>query len=218
MTAQDESQEKFLPKEPLDLPKEPNELPAHTSAPAKEQPASPIHHEETPLHLREVKTLLSWHAPGRPFQQHSKQYYLSILLIAVLFEIMAFLFAQYLLMIVILSLVFLVFSLALVPPHNFHYRISSEGITVEDYSYLWQELYDFYFKRRNNQDILHIRTQALIPGELTITLGDMDKEHVKSVLLPYLPYREVIKPTFMEKSGDWLSQNFPLEKPQSRTS
>lgn len=159
-----------------------------------------------------IKTLLSWQAPGRPFRKRKKEYFLSSLLIALLVEIILFLFAQYILMLVVLSLLFVAFALAIVPPRNFHYRISSEGIMVEDHFFLWQELYDFYFKKRDEVWVLHVRTRSLIPGELTITLGEMDKEHVKTVLLPYLPYREYVKPTFMEKSGDWLAKNFPLEK------
>lgn len=161
----------------------------------------------------EIRTLLSWHAPGRPFRKRSKQFYLSSLLIMLLVEIILFLFAEYMGMLVVLSLVFVTFALVTIPPHDFHYKISTEGLTIEDHFFLWQELYDFYFKRRDGQDILHIRTQTLIPGELTLTLGSMEKEHVKQVLLPYLPYREVIRKTFMEKSGDWLSKTFPLEKP-----
>lgn len=159
----------------------------------------------------QVVTLLSWTAPGRPFQKHQKSYYASILLIMVFLWVILFLLNQFALIMVVTSLVFLVFTFALVPPTNFHYRISSEGITIEDHFYLWQELYDFYFKKRYGQEILHIRTTAFIPGELTLTLGQIDKEHIKSVLLPYLPYREVIKPTFVEKSGDWLTKTFPLE-------
>ncbi len=159
----------------------------------------------------EVKTLLSWTAPGRPFRKRTKQYYLTSLLIMLFVEVILFLFSQYMLMLVVLSLVFVAFALATVPPRDFHYRISTEGVMVEDHFYLWQELYDFYFKKRNGIDVLHIRTHAFIPGELTITLGNVSEEHVKSVLLPYLPYREYIKPTFMDKSADWLSKNFPLE-------
>ena len=159
-----------------------------------------------------VKTLLSWKAPGRPFRKRGKQFYINGLLIMLLVEIILFLFSQYLLMLVVLSLVFVAFALASVPPHDFHYRISTQGITIEDHFFLWQDLYDFYFKKRDGIEVLHIRTYAFIPGELTITLGDVHKEHAKSVLLPYLPYREYIKPTIMEKSADWLSRNFPLEK------
>ena len=164
--------------------------------------------------LHRVKTLLDWSAPGRPFRKRSKRYYLTSLLFMVLIEIIVFLFAQYLLMLVVLSFVFVAFALVTVPPHDFHYRISTQGITVEDHFYLWQELYDFYFKKREGSDILHVRTEAFIPGELTITLGTIERQKVKDILLQYLPYREFIKPTFMEKSADWLSKNFPLEKSQ----
>ncbi|MEX2007324.1 MAG: hypothetical protein WD992_00970 [Candidatus Levyibacteriota bacterium] len=195
------SEEKFLPKEPLDLPARETGFP--------QQPQ--MQQNET----HQIKTLLSWSAPGRPFHKRSKEYYLTGLLIVVFVEVILFLFSQYLLMVVVLSLIFVSFALASVPPKDFHYRISTEGVTIEDHFYLWQELYDFYFKKRGNAQVLHLRTHAFIPGELTITLGDMDKEHVKAVLLPYLPYREVIKSTFTEKSGDWLAKNFPLEKTSS---
>lgn len=189
---EDTAQEKFLPKEPLDLPQGPPQASQNNN--------------------QQVRTLLSWSAPGRPFQKRSKEYYMTSLLIMLFVEIILFLFSQYLLMVVVISLVFVSFALASVPPRDFHYRISTEGITVEDHFYLWQELYDFYFKKRGDSQVLHIRTHAFIPGELTITLGTMDKEHIKTVMLPYLPYREFIKPTFVEKSGDWLSKNFPLER------
>ncbi|MEK7186550.1 MAG: hypothetical protein AAB675_04295 [Patescibacteria group bacterium] len=195
MSAQ-EKQEEFLPKEPKDLPTPPLDLPAP--------------HSENSSHAQ-VRTLLSWHAPGRPFRKRTKQYYLTALLIMLLVQIILFLFSQYILMIVVLSLVFVSFVLASVPPHDFHYRISSEGITVEDHFFLWQELYDFYFKKVEGSDVLHIRTKAFIPGILIISLGEIDVEHAKAVVLPYLPYREFVKPTFMESSGEWLSRNFPLE-------
>ena len=205
------AEKKFLPREPLDFPKEPLEISSVSKGTVSEAQTS---QNEQNSYSHEVKTLLAWSAPGRPFKKRGKQYYLTTILISLLVEIILFLFSQYLLMLVVVSLVFVAFALNTVPPKNFHYRLSSEGITLEDHFYLWQELYDFYFKKRENLDILHVRTKSFIPGELTITLGDIDREHVKSTLLPYLPYREVIKPTFMEKSADWLAKNFPLESSQ----
>lgn len=160
----------------------------------------------------EVKTLLAWSAPGRPYKKRSKQFYSTALLITLLVEVILFLFSQYLFMLVIASLVFAGFSLTLVPPKNFHYKISTEGITIEDHFYLWQELYDFYFRRFEGQDTLHIRTAAFFPGEIIITLGEIHREQIKHAILPFLPFREYVKPTFTERSGDWLYKNFPLEK------
>jgi hypothetical protein len=211
MTAQDPkllAEEKMLPKEPVDLPTDPLDLPQSslTRPKPKTEEAKQTRHPNT------VETLLEWKAPGRPFRKRSKQYYLTSILIVLLIEVILFLFSQYMLMLVALSLLFVAFSLASVAPSDFKYRISTEGVTVEDHFFLWQELYDFYFKKREGVEVVHIRTHSFIPGELTLTLGMVDHEHIKSVLLPYLPYREVIKQTFMEKSGDWLAKNFPLEK------
>ncbi len=212
MTVQDPNQpasgEKILPKEPLDLPKEPVDLPREPL----DLPKLENKEHEKVKHQNKIETILEWTAPGRPFRKRGRQYYLTSLLIAFLVEIILFLFSQYLLMLVILSFLFVAFTLVTVAPSNFKYRISSEGVTIQDHFFLWQELYDFYFKKREGVDVVHIRTHSFLPGEMTLTLGEIDREHIKSALLPYLPYREIIKPTFMDKSADWLTRNFPLEK------
>ena len=202
-------EEKNLPKEPLDLPKEKIDLPREPLDFPKPEKKN---NNDASKHQNTIKTILEWKAPGRPFRKRSKQYYLTSLLIMFLVEVILFLFSQYILMLVVLSFLFVTFALVTVAPADFKYRISSEGITIEDHFFLWQELYDFYFRKREGLDVVHIRTHSFIPGELTLTLGEIDREHVKSALLPYLPYREYIKPTFMEKSGEWLTKNFPLEK------
>ena len=188
------------------LPKEPLELPEH---------ASPVNEEQEDQEYESdyaIRTLLSWSAPGRPFQKKGKEFFLNILIITLLLEVILFLFAQYALMALILSLVFLAYVLNTVPPHNFHYKVTSEGIMVEDHFFLWQELYDFYFRRQNGEDALIVGTKAFFPGELTIVLGDMHRDHMRDILLPFLPYREYVKPTFLEKSGHWLEKNFPLDR------
>src|SRR5664280_2676436 len=132
-------------------------------SPEKEKTAEKVPAPEAPklsheYVSNEIKTLLAWTAPGRPFKKRTKQYYLTSLLIMLFVEVILFLFSQYMLMLVVLSLVFVAFALATVPPRDFHYKISTEGILIEDHFFLWQELYDFYFRKRNGIDILHIRT------------------------------------------------------------
>lgn len=163
----------------------------------------------------DVKILLSWHAPGRPFKKHSKEYFINIILIIIAAEVIIFLFHEYTLMLVVISLAFLAFSLALVPPHIFFYKITSEGIRIENSVFIWEELYDFYFDKHNGVDVVKVGTKAYIPGELTLILGDITEQQLKKALLPYLPFREYVHPTFSQRAGDWLGKNFPLEKPTS---
>ncbi len=168
--------------------------------------------EKEAFDSRDVQTLISWNAPGRPFQKRGKEFYVTVLLFVFLIEIILFLFSEYQLMLVVLSLTFLSFVLAAVVPQTFHYKISTQGVMIEDHFYIWDELYDFYFKKIKGSQTLIIRTQALLPGELQLPLGDMSKDHIRRVLVQYLPYREVVKPTFVEKSAEWLEKTFPLEK------
>jgi len=160
----------------------------------------------------DVTTYLSWHAPGRPYKKHSLEYFTNIFLITMSIEIILFIFSQYLLMALVFSLAFLSCALAAVPPHMFFYRISSEGIRIEDHYFIWQELYDFYFMKSYGQDLLHIRTKAYFPGELTIVIGDVPVDQLKTILINFLPFREYVNPTFMERAGMWLEKNFPLER------
>lgn len=160
----------------------------------------------------DVRTLISWMAPGRPFRKKGREFYLSSLLIFFLIEVVVFLFAQYQLMLAVAAVFFLAVALATIPPKDFHYRISTEGIKVEDHFYIWDELYDFFFKKIDGVDTLVIRTEALIPGELKLTLTNVSRNHARQVLIGFLPYREVVRKTFMEKSADWLSRNFPLDR------
>lgn len=165
----------------------------------------------------QIKTIIAWEAPGRPFKQRTKLFFTNGVLIVLLLEIILFFFHEYMLMFVIISLLFVTFALNTVPPRNFKYKITTGGITIEDHFFLWQELYDFYFKKRfDSIEVLHVRTKAFLPGEITLTLGESDKEHIKSILLHYLPYRETVTPSFMDKSANWLTKNFPLEQEKKR--
>lgn len=178
--------------------------------PSPHEELLPAHIGGTPTYA--LKTLISWSAPGRPFEKRNKEYFLNVLIIMLLVEVILFLFSQYILMALVLSLVFLSYALNTVAPHNFHYKVTSEGIQVEDHFFLWQELYDFYLKRQGGVDIAVIATKMWYPGELILVLGEVHPDHLRDILVQYLPYREYVKPTFVENSARWLEKNFPLDR------
>lgn len=165
-----------------------------------------------PQHYHDVKTFLSWQAPGRPFKHRSREYFINAFLIMMAVEIILFLFSQYLLMMVVFSLIFLAFALSSVPPKTFNYKISSEGVLIDKTFFIWEELYDFYFFKHHGEETLYITTKSFFPGEITLTLGDVPVQQIKAVLLSYLPFREYVEPTSLEKMGRWLEHNFPLER------
>lgn len=178
----------------------------------EEKKRAPVDHTA----FAEVKTLFSWTAAGRPFKKREKKFYVNAILIVLLLEIILFFFHEIMLMFVLVSFLFVTFALNTVPPKDFRYKITTGGITIEDHFFLWQELYDFYFKKRfDSIEVLHIRTRAFLPGEITLTIHEADKDKIKAILLQYLPFREVINKTFVEKSADWVTKTFPLEEKTS---
>ena len=89
-------------------------------------------------------------------------------------------------LIYVTAITFLSLVLAIVPPKDFHYRISTEGVKIEDHFYIWAELYDFYFKRIDNMEVLIVRTESLLPGELKISLENLHRDHVRQILVRFL--------------------------------
>lgn len=159
----------------------------------------------------EVKTLLSWEAPSRPFRKKDRSYYTTTAIIVILVILIAFLAKEFLLIGALLSLTFVAYVLAFVPPHNVKYRISTQGVTISEDFYFWHFLDAFWFKEKEGQPILIIQTRIRFPGQLMLVLGDQDEEKVKKIVARFLPYVEVPYKSWMEKWSEGLQKNFPLE-------
>lgn len=158
------------------------------------------------------ETLLSWRSLSRPFKKASKEAYATLIVIALLLSVILFFFSQYALILVVWAVVFLGLVLVTVPPHDIDHKITSQGIVIGEHAYLWEELYDFYFKKHFGEDILIVRGRTVLPFLLSLTLGPVLKEQAKETLVKYLPFREVVELSFTDKAGDWLVRTFPLEK------
>ncbi len=94
----------------------------------------------------EVKTLLEWEAASRPFRKKDRSYYTTSAVIVILLCLILLLAQEFLLIAVLLSLTFVAYVLAYVPPHSIKYRLSTQGITIGEDFYFWHFLDAFWFK------------------------------------------------------------------------
>ncbi|MBU1031476.1 hypothetical protein KKE03_00940 [Patescibacteria group bacterium] len=163
------------------------------------------------METEEIKTLLSWEAPARPFRKKDRSYYTTVAILAVLLILIAFLAHEFLLIGVILSFAFVAYVLAFVSPHSVTYKISTQGITIGEDFYLWHFLDAFWFKEKEKSKVLHIQTRLRFPAQLMLVLGDQDEEQIKKIVSRFLPYVEVPYKTWMEKWSESLQKHFPLE-------
>ncbi len=161
-----------------------------------------------------VKTLLSWQASARPFHKKDRSYYTTIAIIVVLLVLISFLAHEFLLIGVLLSLAFVAYVLGFVPPGEVEYKISTQGITVGDHFYFWQELDSFWLGEKEGHKILYILTNLRFPGQLMLVLGDQIEDgEIKKVVAKYLPFHEIAPKSLMDKWSEGLQKHFPLENP-----
>ena len=159
----------------------------------------------------EVRTLLVWEAPSRPFRKKNRSYYTTLAIIVILLVLILLLAKEFLLIATILSLAFVAYVLAFVPPHHIQYRISTQGITINEDFYFWHFLDAFWFKEKDGHKILIIQTRFRFPAQLMLVLGPHGEEKVKKIVARFLPFVEVPYKTWMEKWSEGLQKNFPLE-------
>lgn len=190
------------------------------SSPKEEQLLPPGEQEwgEDPYtnpYYNSVSTLLSWKAASRPYRKKNRSFWTTAIILLALVILILFLSGQRLLIGVLFALAFLIYVLDHVPPDEIEYKLSTQGITIGDHFYHWQELDSFWFSKKDGYNMLNVLTRFRFPGLLIIVMGDTPEDEIKSVVARYLPFHEIAPKSMMEKWTESLQKHFPLENPHS---
>ena len=156
------------------------------------------------------KDLLSWSAPNRPFKKRNKEYYSTIAMIVILVSLILFFAGQFLPIAVVISIAFVSYVLASVPPEKASHRITTYGIHTDQQFHYWEEMGRFWFTSKFGQEMMHVEV-AKFPGQITMLLGDQSKEPLKKLLMKYLIH-ETPLPSFLDKAADWMQEKIPLDR------
>lgn len=159
----------------------------------------------------ELRSLLKWQAPVRPFKKRDKEFFTTMAAIAFLLAVIFLFLKEWMAIAVIISVVFVGYVLATVPPEMVWHEITTRGLVTGGKTYRWEELEFFWFSKKWKDAILHIGTNLKFPGKLMFLLGDQEQKKVKQILQKYIEY-EVPEETLMDRSAKWLSEKVPLEK------
>jgi hypothetical protein len=162
------------------------------------------------LPVREIKTLLSWKAPARPFKKRDREFWTTVLAIVFLISLILLFIKEWFLIAAIIALVFVYYVLATVPPEEMDYTITSRGVRFAQTEYPWESLSRFWFGQKDGQKMVNFESRSGF--RLSLMLGKQDQAKTRAVLEKFLPLEEA-EPTFFDRAADWLSAKFPLEKP-----
>lgn len=177
------------------------------SAALKESKVAPGYYRPVP-----EETLVTWEAPSRPFKKRNKQFFSTVFIIAVLVALILFFAGQVLPVALVISVVFLVYVTAMIPPQNVSVKLTNYGFYIDKEAYAWYEMGRFWFEKKQGFDTLQIEL-GRFPNRLSLVLLEgvtPSKENLELVLSEVL-LKEKPKPTAFEKASLWLSDKIPLE-------
>ncbi len=158
---------------------------------------------------KEVKTLLEWESASRPFKRRDAKYFTNLAIIIFVLAAILLFVQEFLLIGVLLALLFVSYVLGTVEPDKMDHKITTQGITTGNRSYLWNELNDFWFSEKYGETVLNVGTKIRFPARLLVLVPFMDREKVKDILVEYLPFREVAPTSWMDQTVDWVTAKLP---------
>ena len=157
--------------------------------------------------------LLVWTSPSRLFKKRDKEYFTNIVAIVFLFCVIFVFAREYALMAAAISILFLVYVLATVPPEDIKHRLTSMGIESAGHYNRWEEFADFWFEEQWGQVMMVLR--PMMGPRMIILLGSEPRAKVKGIVADYIPYREEPVKSWVDNAATWITEKIPLEKPQS---
>ena len=158
-----------------------------------------------------LKTLLVWKAPSRPFRKKDRSFYTTVVILLVLVGLIAALAQEFLLIGVLFAFGFVVYVLNFVPPEEVECKLTTQGVTVGDHFYHWQELDSFWMDKKEGHRVLYILTNLRFPGVLMLITDPVEEENIKRLCARFLPFHEIPPKTWMDKASDYLQKHFQLE-------
>lgn len=156
---------------------------------------------------------LQWSSPSRLFKRRDKDFFTNIAAIVFLLTVILVFAREYLLILALLSIAFLVYVLSTVPPEEVKHRVTNLGIESAGHFYRWEEFVEFWFEEQWSQTMLMLR--PILGSRIIILLAEQERAKVRELIAKQIPYREQPEKTWVDNAARWLTEKIPLEKSAS---
>lgn len=162
---------------------------------------------QTNLKKEVEKVLFSWTAAARPFKRRTREFYVTIITIAIIVGLILFLTEGFMPVVLLISLIFLFYILNTVEPERIEYKITNQGLKIADKKTEWELLNRFWFTKRYDSELL-ILGMNVVPGRMELVVNSSDKETLRKTISRYLSEEE-IPPSFLDKAANWFAKKLP---------
>lgn len=164
----------------------------------------------SPLETEE-QLLFTWRADSRVFKARGKEFYSSVIVLALLVSVIMFFIEGLMPVFLIWSVVFMIWVLSKTPPVKVTHKLTNWGIRTDDTLYHYNEMVSYWFEDRGEQMLLRVLLRNRVPGQLLFVMDAVDQPKVREILTSRARL-EKPAPGWTDKLVKWLGDKIPLEE------
>lgn len=158
---------------------------------------------------REEKILLEWSAFERPQKKWSKEFYSSVIVMAILASIILYFIEGLMPVLVIWAMVFMLWAMSRTEPRIEKYALTSWGLRTVERTYRYETMSVFWFETKWGGRLLRINLIGA-PWHIVIVIDPEKEAQIKKALIERIIY-QVPPVTWMDKVVKWFGDKVPLE-------
>lgn len=135
-----------------------------------------------------AKTLMIWEGPERPYKKQDRKFYSGMISVAIVLCLFLAFAGQFVLIVVLLSLLFATYALYSTPPQKTTYVITEDGLELGDEKIFWEQIEDFFVTKKLDERVINVdlvkgfmKRRYLIPNtqETMDKAVDIVEQHVQ---------------------------------------
>lgn len=111
---------------------------------------------ETRTPNTKAKTLMIWEGPERPYKKQDRKFYSGMISVAIVLCLFLAFAGQFVLIIVLLSLLFASYALYATPPQKTTYVITEDGFELGEEKIFWEQVEDFFVTKRLDEKVINL--------------------------------------------------------------
>ena len=159
----------------------------------------------------EEKVLLSWESAERLHKARGKDFYSTMVVLAVLVSIIMFFIEGLIPVLVVWTIVFVTWVMSKTPPQKIEHQITSLGIRTSNELYRFNEMMFFWVEEKWGEKILKIAITRRFPTQLSILIKVEDDLKIRKILVDNSVFLQKPVPNLLDKITKWVGEKVPLE-------
>jgi len=157
----------------------------------------------------EETIVFEWTSFERPQKKWSKEFYSSVIVMALLASIILYFIEGVMPVLVIWSLVFMLWAMSRTEPRLEKYAISTWGLKTKDRTYRFETMNSFWFETKWGGRLMCLNLEGA-PWHLVIVINSETEDKLRKLMLQKVVYQEP-PATWVDGIVKWLGDKIPLE-------